>query len=200
MGYSINSSTDNCYEGTTCLINKLNIKDEKMLAEIEGRITFAKSSTLESKPIDGNYNFEHYKAIHKYLFEDLYDWAGQIRTVNLSKKGTQFADSNEIERIADACFKNLANNNYFKNLDFTDFVDNIVDFYCITNMLHPFREGNGRVQRIFIAQLIRYNGYDINFNDIDADELMIATIQAAYGVIDQLKNIFKNAIITQYND
>lgn len=200
MGYSINSSTDNCYEGTTCLINKLNIKDEKMLAEIEGRITFAKSSTLESKPIDGNYNFEHYKAIHKYLFDDLYDWAGQIRTVNLSKKGTQFADSNEIERIADVCFKNLANNNYFKNLDFTDFVDNIVDFYCITNMLHPFREGNGRVQRIFIAQLIRYNGYDINFNDIDADELMIATIQAANGVIDQLKNIFKNAIITQYND
>ena len=129
---------------------------------------------------------------------------GSICFLNYNKKGLiELLDlicSNEIERIADACFKNLANNNYFKNLEFNDFVDSIVDFYCITNMLHPFREGNGRVQRLFIAQLIRYNGYDINFNDIDADELMIATIQAANGVIDQLKNIFKNTITMQYND
>ena len=195
MGYSINSSTDNCYEGTTCLINKLNIKDENMLAEIEGRITFAKSSALEKEPVKGNFDFEHYKAIHKYLFEDLYDWAGEIRTVDLSKKGTQFADANEIERIAEACFKRLADNNYFQNISFNDFIDNIVDFYCVTNMLHPFREGNGRVHRLFIAQLIRFNGYDINFNDIDSDELMIATIQAANGITDQLKEIFANLII-----
>lgn len=55
----------------------------------------------------------------------------------------------------------------------------IVDFYCVTNMLHPFREGNGRTQRIFISQLIRYAGYDIDFSAIDPDELMIATIQSA---------------------
>ncbi len=195
MGYSINSSTDNCYEGTTCLINKLNIRDEKILAEVEGRITFAKSSTLVKEPINSNFDFEHYKAIHKYLFDDLYDWAGQIRTVNLSKKGTQFAKADEIERIADACFKRLADNNYFRNMDFKDFVENIIDFYCVTNDLHPFREGNGRVQRIFIAQLIRFNGYDIDFNMIDTDELMMATIQATNGVTDSLKDIFKTSII-----
>lgn len=195
MGYSINSITNNCYEGTTCLINKLNIKDENMLAEIEGKITFAKSSALEKEPINGSFDFEHYKSIHKYLFEDLYDWAGEIRTVNLSKKGTQFADTNEIERFAESCFKRLADNNYFQNMSFNDFIDNIVDFYCVTNMLHPFREGNGRVQRLFIAQLIRFNGYDINFNDIDSDELMIATIQSANGITDQLKEIFAHLII-----
>lgn len=196
MGYSIYSSTDNCYEGTTCLINKLNIRDENILAEVEGKITFAKGSTLEKEPISSNFDFEYYKAIHKYLFEDLYDWAGQIRTVNLSKKGTQFADANEIERIAEACFTRLADNNYFRDMDFNEFVENIVDFYCVTNDLHPFREGNGRVQRIFIAQLIRFNGYDIDFNDINTDELMMATIQAANGVIDGLKEIFVNSIIT----
>ena len=197
MGYSINSSTDNCYEGTTCLINKLNIRDEKILAEVEGRITFAKSSTLEKEPIDSTFDFEHYKAIHKYLFDDLYDWAGQIRTVNLSKKGTQFANVDEIERIADACFKRLSDNNFFRDMDFNKFVENIVDFYCVTNDLHPFREGNGRVQRIFIAQLIRFNGYDIDFNNIDTDELMMATIQSANGVSNGLKNIFSSSIITE---
>lgn len=80
-------------------------------------------------------------------------------------------------------------------MSFNDFIDNIVDFYCVTNMLHPFREGNGRVQRLFIAQLIRFNGYDINFNDIDSDELMIATIQSANGITDQLKEIFARLII-----
>ena len=60
MGYSINSSKDNCYEGTTCLINKLNIRDEKILAEVEGRITFAKSSTLEKEPISSTFDFGHY--------------------------------------------------------------------------------------------------------------------------------------------
>lgn len=197
MGYSINSSTDNCYEGTTCLINKLNIKDERILAEVEGRITFAKSSTLEKKPISLAFDFEHYKAIHKYLFDDLYDWAGQIRTVNLSKKGTRFANADEIERIADACFKRLADNNFFRDMDFHDFIENIVDFYCITNILHPFREGNGRTQRIFIAQLIRFNGYDIDFNSIDTDELMMATIQAANGVSDGLNDLFRCSIITE---
>ncbi len=197
MGYSINSSTDNCYEGTTCLINKLNIRDEKILAEVEGRITFAKSSTLEKEPICSTFDFEHYKTIHKYLFNDLYDWAGQIRTVNLSKKGTLFANADEIERIADACFKRLADNNFFRDMDFNDFVENIVDFYCVTNILHPFREGNGRTQRIFIAQLIRFNGYDIDFNSIDTDELMMATIQAANGVTDSLKDIFRHSIIIE---
>ena len=195
MGYSINSSTDNCYEGTTCLINKLNIRDEKILTEVEGRITFAKSSTLEKEPISSTFDFEHYKAIHKYLFDDLYDWAGQIRTVNLSKKGTLFANADEIERIADACFKRLADNNFFRDMDFNDFVENIVDFYCVTNDLHPFREGNGRTQRIFIAQLIRFNEYDIDFNNINTDELMMATIQAANGVSDSLKDIFRSSII-----
>ncbi|MDO4608420.1 MAG: hypothetical protein Q4B40_04430 [Clostridia bacterium] len=86
MGYNINSSTNDCYKGTTCLINKLGITDENTLAQIEADITFAKASQLEVNPINGNFDFNHYKAIHEYLFSDLYDWAGKIRTINISKK------------------------------------------------------------------------------------------------------------------
>ncbi len=194
MSYSITALTDDYYEGTNCLINKFNIQNEEQLAKIEAGITLAKTAELERNPINVSFDFEHYKQIHKYLFEDLYDWAGKVRTVDISKKGTNFTSAKNIEAVANACFKRLKSHNYFRNISFDDFVENIVDFYCSTNMLHPFREGNGRTQRIFIAQLIRFCGYDINFSEIDTDELMVATIHSANGITDYLKEIFKNHI------
>lgn len=194
MSYDINSTLSNCYEGTTCLINKFNIKDETVLAEIEAKITFAKASELEENPIKGNFDFDHYKSIHRFLFEDIYDWAGQIRTINISKMGTKFVNACDIESLALNCFNRLKQEEYFKNYSFEVFIKNIVDLYCVTNSLHPFREGNGRTQRLFIQQLIRYNGYDIDFSQIDKDELMIATIQSSNGVFDNLIKIFRNSI------
>lgn len=194
MSYSITALTNDYYEGTNCLINKFNIQNEEQLAKIEAGITLAKTAELERNPISTSFDFEHYKQIHRYLFEDLYEWAGSVRTVDISKKGTNFTSFQNIETVAIACFDRLKSYNYFRNVDFEDFVENIVDFYCSTNMLHPFREGNGRTQRIFIAQLIRFCGYDINFSEIDTDELMVATIHSANGITDYLKEIFKNHI------
>lgn len=195
MSYSINSITDDCYEGTTCLVNKLGIKNEKQLSEIEADITFAKTSKLEENPFKGNFDLEHYKSIHKFLFEDLYSWAGELRRINISKKGTNFANADELEYLCTECFQRLKENNYYRNIDFDFFVENIVDLYCTLNILHPFREGNGRTERIFISQLIRFNGYDIDFSDIDTDYLMFATIQSAQGITDNLVNLFKENII-----
>lgn len=194
MSYSIEPSKSDCYENTICLINKLDIRDAEVLSAVEAKITLAKIAMLSEHPIEGSFDFNHYKAIHKFIFEDLYDWAGQERTVNISKKGTVFVEAQEISEIADRIFSRLEKLNYFQNLDFDSFVDNIADFYCTTNMLHPFREGNGRTQRVFLQQLIRKNGYEINFADIDSDLLMIATIQAANGIKDNLINLFKESI------
>ena len=194
MPYEIEASTDSCYEGTTCLINKMDIRDEAELAETESALTLANISLLEQEPIQGNFDFAHYKAIHKFLFEDLYDWAGEIRTVNLSKKGTQFVPVDEIERVGNAIFAHLAEEDYFRQDNFDTFVEHITEFYCDTNLLHPFREGNGRTQRVFLTQLIRHAGYTIDFGSVDMDELMIATIHAANGVTDFLKQIFREAI------
>lgn len=194
MGYSIEATTANCYEGTACLINKFGIKDDKQLSFIEGQITFAKGSELERNPIQGKFDFEHYKAIHKYLFDEIYEWAGKIRNVDMSKKGTVFAKWNEIESLATACFTRLKAENYFIGKPFDEYIASLVDFYCVTNILHPFREGNGRTQRIFLSQLIRHAGYEIDFANINTDELMFATIQAANGVDSYLKEIFAKAV------
>ena len=194
MGYSIDPISADCYEGTTCLINKFGIKDEKKLAQMETLITTVKCKELEINPIDGNFGFDHYKAIHKYIFEDLYDWAGQVRTASISKKGTVFTLPESIEPLADRIFSGLQKENCYIGYDNDRYIDSIVDFYCRTNMLHPFREGNGRTQRVFLTQLIRHSGHDINFSTIDTDELMIATIQSANGIVDYLRNLFKESI------
>ena len=194
MAYSLNPSSDNCYEGTICLVNKLGIRDEKKLAEIEAQITFAKAVMLEETPIDDDFGFEHIKKIHAFLLCDLYEWAGQVRTVDISKKRTKFLDAASIEGIGTKCFAKVKEG-YFENLPFNEFVKRIAEFYNDVNYIHPFREGNGRTQRIYFTQLIRRYGYDINFADVDTDELMIATIQASSGVMDFLVEFFENSII-----
>ncbi len=191
IAYDLDALTADCYDGTACLINKFDIHDNAKLAGIESAITFTKTAELDHSPIEGSFDFEHYKSVHRYLFEDIYDWAGTIRTVDVSKKGTVFVLAKDIEKIANTGFIRLKAEHFFKNYTFNAFCDAIVDFYCVTNMPHPFREGNGRTQRVFISQLIRYAGYDIDFSGIDSDELMIATIQVANGVRDNLLNLFR---------
>lgn len=139
MGDSIDPISDNCYSGTTVLINKLDIRDEETLNEAEALATYINASKLEEQPLEGAFDFAHYKAIHHFLFSDLYDWAGQIRTVNISKKGTRFCPSEEIEARAALIFDRLKEQNYFRGLPHDAFTDEIVDFYCVTNDLHPFR-------------------------------------------------------------
>lgn len=194
MGYSIDPISANCYPDTTVLINKFDIRDEEKLNEVESVIASARFAEWVNAPKADSFDFEHYKAIHHFLFSDLYDWAGQIRAVNISKKGTNFTPAKNIEEQASLIFKRLKNCNYFKGLGLDEFVDEIVDFYCVTNALHPFREGNGRTQRVFLTQLIRNAGYDINFADMDTELLMIATIRSAQGVTDMLRQLFLESI------
>ena len=195
MGYSIDPVSANCYPGTTILINKFDIRDEEKLNEIESVISSARYAEWLNDPQAAAFDFDHYKAIHRFLFSDLYDWAGKVRTVNISKKGTQFTPAENIESQAGLVFERLRVCNYFKGLPHDEFVEEIVDFYCVTNALHPFREGNGRTQRVFLTQLILNAGYEINFADMDTDLLMIATIQSAQGVTDLLKQIFAESIL-----
>ena len=194
MAYSITSITDDCYPGTTCLINRLDICDESMLAKAEASIVLAKASFLDQHPVSGGYDFEHYKQIHRYLFCDLYDWAGEIRKVDVSKKGTSFVPAVEIAVCAAACFEHLSGFSAI-GLSKHELAVKVADFYSTVNMLHPFREGNGRTQRIFFKQWIQHLGYTLDLTDIDTDEFMIATIQASHGVMDTLIDFFEKSIL-----
>ena len=116
MGYSIDPISANCYPGTTVLINKFDIRDEEKLNEVESVLASVRYAEWLNAPKADSFDFEHYKAIHHFLFSDLYDWAGQIRTVNISKKGTNFTPAENIEEQAALVFERLKNCNYFKAL------------------------------------------------------------------------------------
>lgn len=103
MAYSMDAMTDGCYPGTTCLVNKFGIQDANILAETEAAIVLGKASLLDQQPIQGCFDFDHYRRIHQFLFCDLYDWAGQVRSVNLSKKGTTLHSPKRIGRDTRTC-------------------------------------------------------------------------------------------------
>ncbi len=197
MSYSLDSLQEGCYPGRSVLINKLDIRDEQILAQVEADITRLRISQWELNPLADTFDFNHYQAIHAHLFSDLYDWAGQIRTVDLSKKGTRFCPAAEIESRANLIFTRLRQLNFLRDMDHSGFVEELTDFYCSTNELHPFREGNGRTQRLFLSQLVQYTGYTLNFSDMDGDLLMIATIQAAQGVTNLLKQLLDEVVKPQ---
>jgi cell filamentation protein len=192
--YSLDPISANCYPDSTVLVNKLGIRSEQKLLEAEIELTQEAAARWELQPRQNTFDFEHYKAIHKHLFCDLYEWAGQVREVNISKKGTYFCPFEEIQEQAERIFAGLAKMNCLRRLPKEKFIISFVDLYIVTNYLHPFREGNGRAQRLFLAQLARNAGYELDFSNIDVDELMIATIQSAGGVDDGLKRVFTGAI------
>ena len=195
MSYSIDATSEDCYEGTTVLINKLNIRDEEQLKKNEALLYGVKSSELMTQPLKPGFSFEDYKQIHKYLFDMLYEWAGEIRTISISKSATRFIAPEHIEENGIKIFERLRSLNYFRGLPRDEFVSQIADLYHTINMLHPFREGNGRTQRVFFFQLIRNAGYEIDYSDFNSDLLMIGTIQAAAGVMDNLIDFFRTAIV-----
>ena len=194
MAYSIDPSGDSCYPGTSVLINKLAIRDQAQLEENEALITTVQSLKFELEPFPEELDFVYYKRLHRFLFESLYEWAGEVRTVNLSKQHTSFCPADEIETLAGASFGRLAQYNYLRGLSRSDFLNELVDLYISLNYLHPFREGNGRVQRLYLRQLAQRAGYHLNFAGVDSDEMMIATIHAASGILDTLRQVFEQIV------
>lgn len=199
MPYTIYASESNCYPGTTVLINKLGLQNQQELNAVEAALVTAKAIQWEETPQCHSFDFSHYKAIHHYLFCDLYDWAGQLRTINISKKGTCFCPASEIESVGNAIFRRLASAHYFRGLPRDLFIAELTDFYERTNELHPFREGNGRTQRLFLTQLAENAGYSLDFSQVDPDELMIATIQSANGVDFYLKELLSQIVLSDFS-
>ena len=194
MGYSVEGGSSNCYEGTLTLINKLDIRDEEELARLETIMTTTRITMLLSEPYGGELSAEHYCDLHRAIMGDLYDWAGSVRTVPLSKKGTHFNSPEGLERDMKLLFGYLAEEGCFLDRTGEEYARCIAEFYSDLNLLHPFREGNGRTQRVLITQLIERSGRSIDFSRCDKEGLMIATIFAAQGVLDQLTDFFIGSI------
>ncbi len=145
-----------CYPNSNVLVNKFDIHDNKKLASVEKKLVLLKLYTLMQNNNIGNFDIYHFLSIHKFLFEDIYPFAGKIRSEDIAKGSFRFAKWEYIEDQLRELLDKLAKDN-FKNLSKEDMAKKLAYYMSELNVLHPFREGNGRTIREFIRQLAFVN-------------------------------------------
>jgi len=165
-----------CYLGSDVLINKLGLTDEGALEAAEIELTQARIDQYE--PDFDDISLPALGAIHFHLFQDLYDWAGELRTIDISKGGTRFASASRIEPEADKLFQQLGREAYLAALPRDQFVARLAHYYCELNVIHPFRDGNGRAQRLMFEVISINAGYALRWEPIGRAEWVDANIAA----------------------
>ena len=176
--YDVYTTTQSiyCYPSSNVLKNKLNIRDNKLLKTAEEEITLIKQMELLKNPIKGNFSKAHLMNIHKFIFEDIYSFAGKIRREQISKADTMFYPPNLIDRELDKLFTKIKEKNMLKETEEDKVFDNLAYVMGELNIIHPFREGNGRSIREFIRLMAKRMGYDLNWGNVDKEELLEASI------------------------
>ncbi|WGG49035.1 putative adenosine monophosphate-protein transferase Fic [Rugamonas sp. DEMB1] len=181
-----------CYPDSDVLINKLGLTDGDALEATEIELTQARIDQYE--PDFDDISLSALRAIHRYLFQDLYDWAGDLRTVDISKGTTRFANVSRIEPEADKLFRQLAQENYLTGLTREQFVARLAHFYCELNVVHPFRDGNGRAQRLLFEVISINAGFELRWEPISRDEWGNANIAASNCRLELLTVLFDRAL------
>lgn len=182
-----------CYPDSPVLKNELGIKDEKELDAAEREITSLKIAKLNNEPLDGELDFSYVKRIHKYLFDGIYEWAGEIRQTDISK-GNIFCQYELIEVNAEVLFNELKAEKYLDGLDKEVIIKRLAYYLGDLNTVHPFREGNGRVQRVFIRELASRAGYLVNFDGISQEEMIKASDASSHYDYEPLEAIIAKSI------
>ena len=150
-------------EDQRVLRNLLGATTARDLAEQEKRITLHRVDELEAGDvrIDGNFDFDHHRAIHRHIFSDVYEWAGEPRTVDMSKTHRLWPAINIVD-AAPSVYGAIARDGYLQNMEPDQFVSRLAEHWGEVNVLHAFREGNTRSQRAFFAQLADQAGYTLD--------------------------------------
>lgn len=170
------SGDSGCYPGTAVLMNKLDLRDPDVLAEAEAEFA---ASAVEHIEIDAPpFDFDYLCRLHGELFNELYNWAGQPRSVDVSKGQTRFCTASRIIPEANRLLDRLAERDNFFDLDRPCLVRQVAELYGDLNVVHPFREGNGRAMRLFFEHLILVCGYGVRWEPISKQEWLEACIAA----------------------
>ena len=179
-----------CYPGTNVLKNKLDIRDLDTLHEAERDYSAVRQAELVGQGVTGDFSFKHLCSIHRHLFSDVYSWAGKTRTVDISK-GTVFCLVQFIESQFDDLYRKLEKENFLADItDKEEMSERLAYYLGEINMIHPFREGNGRTQRIYIEQLCLNNGrFEIDFTDVSKEEMIAASVRSANASNDMLEKL-----------
>lgn len=155
------------------LRNRVGATSRDELAAAENDLVEVRVAELRDNPgaIARTYDLTHLKALHGYLFQDVYDWAGDLRTVGIEKAGESFMPPYDLGRPVSFVTAQIAETRQLRTISSEDLPARLAEMYDYINFAHPFREGNGRTQREFFDQLLSESGRGLAWNLIDLTEL-----------------------------
>jgi cell filamentation protein len=180
-----------CYPGTAVLKNRAGLRSQVDLDFFEEEATAQRFA--EPLPV-GKFDLRHLCAIHRHLFQDVYTWAGSLRTVRISKGGSAFCYPENLDRELGRLFVDLAKQKNLSRLDPNAFAEGAAHFLAELNAIHPFREGNGRTQLSFLAALADQAGCPFALERLDPKAILEATITSFGGSEEPLAGIIRGLI------
>ena len=163
-----------CYKGTNVLRNHFGIRNADELKRIEADITTIRQHDLLIKSVTGHFSVNHLCNIHRYLFGDIYPFAGRYRRESIAKGQTIFENPVNIQLKLKKLLSRLKEEVFLKQTGEQEFLPRLAYYLSELNYLHPFREGNGRAIREFIRQLLLVNGYFVDWTNVNVDEFLSA--------------------------
>lgn len=167
-----------CYPDSDTLKNLEGIRDASVLAEFEANTVSIRTAQFLTSPLF-EFSFDFLKNLHLHLFQDVYEWAGQTRQVTITKGQTRFAAWEQIPAVAESLFANPRVQAGVSSESSEAFLDAASYFFVELNMIHPFREGNGRTQRLFTSLWAASLGLTLDWKRVAPEDLIAALI---YGV------------------
>lgn len=184
------------YPGSTVLKNLFNERDSARLSDLEYELTLYRRIELEQSPIKGPFDFNRLKETHRRLFQDIYPWAGQPRTVEIRKGDSQFHIASYIPTASEVTFNWLQGSGLLDaDVDDESFVRLSADLLEKINYIHPFREGNGRTQRAFLDQVAAISGRTLSWRNISYEDHLRASITAFdEGHGDAFRSVIRRAL------
>jgi len=166
------------YPDSELLRNKIGIRSPALLDQIERRLVAQR--VTEGIP-NGRFDLQHLQAIHRHLFQDVYDWAGEIRTVELAKGGSRFQFRRFIGTGMADVHRRLLQSGFLRGLNRAQFADAAGVIMGDVNHAHPFREGNGRTQLLYLEQLAEQAGHPLDLTRLDPQTWLTASRAANAG-------------------
>lgn len=196
--------------GVQVLRNKLGLSNYYELSEAERQLTGVRQFELGARPelVPRTFDTEHWKAIHRQVFGDVYEWAGQFRTVDMSKgelvedddgklrqQFNPFVHHEDLEGYAADVMDHIREADMFAGRDRAGVVDGLADSLMWTNRLHPFREGNGRTQRILAEHVAEHAGYLLDWYRISPEDQNRVMARAYHDDIEPLRDALEGAVL-----
>jgi len=199
MSFSTTNMDPYVYPETNVLRNLRDIRDAGQLSKFEAIATTRRTVELEHEPIQGRFDARHLQAIHNHIFQDVYEWAGDFRTVNISKSGDPFAFHQHIVSSLDKMCLELKREWHLAGSDLERFAIRGAYYLGEMNAIHPFRDGNGRTQREFVRELGLRNGLMMDWNKVSREEMIEASRRSLRVDNAGLEQVLRKALDNEPN-